>query len=77
MLDVAERFVRENNLNTIFQNEWLGEDWFSNFKRKHGLSLKTKSLQYARKKATQPHLAHGNFKLLKQALDNLDLHDKP
>lgn len=55
-----------------------GTDWFLAFKKRHALSLKQpQSVEYARKKATDPFIIYGYFKLLKETLDQLRLNGKP
>lgn len=44
LLNCIEQFVTENDIKTPSENNRPGEDWFLNFKKRHGLSIKKNSL---------------------------------
>lgn len=78
VLEVVGRYVTEKKMKTPFKNNVPGEDWFLGFKKRHRLSLKKpQSLEFARKKATDPFVIQNYFDLLEQTLIDLGLHDKP
>lgn len=78
VLEKVREFVTLNNIKTPFTNNRPGTDWLIAFKRRHGLSTKKpQSLEYCRKKATDPFLINEYFQLLKETLDKLKLHNKP
>lgn len=71
ILNCIEQFVTENDIKTPFKNNRLGEDRFLNFKKRYGLSIKKQSVEYARKKMTDPFIVSQYFDLLKEELDKL------
>lgn len=78
VLDCVEKFVVENKIKTPFKNNRPGEDWFLYFKKRHNLSIKKpQSVEYSRKKMTDPFVINEYFNLLHQQLTELDLFDKP
>lgn len=78
VLDVVRDFVISNGLETPFKNGTPGEDWFLAFKKRHSLSIKKpQSVEYARKKMTDPFVVQNYFTLLRNTLDELELNDKP
>lgn len=75
---VVGEYVHKNKVKTPFKDGNPGEDWFLGFKKRHRLSLKKpQSLEYARKKATDPFVIYQYFDLLEETLQKLDLTDKP
>lgn len=78
IMEIVRIFVEENNLKTPFKNNKPGEDWFLGFKKRHGLSIKKpQSVEYSRKKNTDPFIIYEYFQLLKSTLENFALLDKP
>lgn len=71
-------FVALNNISNPFKNNTPGDDWVNSFRKRHNLSLKKpQSLEYCRKKATDPFLVNEYFDILKKTLENLGLTDSP
>jgi hypothetical protein len=61
-----------------FKNGVPGEDWFLGFKKRHDLSIKKpESIEYARKKMTDPFVIIEYFDLLKRTMEELELEGKP
>ncbi|XP_054281231.1 uncharacterized protein LOC128998900 [Macrosteles quadrilineatus] len=81
LLEVVGEYVKHNksiHKSNPFKNGVPGEDWFLGFKKRHRLSVKQpQSLEYARKKCTDPFIIGHYFKLLKSTLDDLKLENKP
>lgn len=78
VFNIVERYVKNNNLKTPFKGGRPGEDWFLGFSRRHNLSIKKpQSVEYARKKCLDPFIINNYFEILKNQLDDLNLHDKP
>lgn len=74
----VQRFVINSKLQTPFKNGRPSEDWFLAFKQRHKLSIKKpQSVEYARKKMTDPFYINEYFQLLQKTLEKLDLFDKP
>ncbi|KAI4466385.1 helix-turn-helix psq domain [Holotrichia oblita] len=60
VLQMVADFVKENEIKTPFKEGVPGTDWFISFKNRHALSIKIpQSVEYARKKATDPFLIYG------------------
>lgn len=78
LLMVVASYVEQNNIKTPFKNNIPGDDWFRNFKIRHHLSIKKpQSVEYARKKMTDPFIINAYFDILNQTLTDLSLHNKP
>lgn len=78
VINLVAEYVKQNDIQTPFKNGIPGEDWFLNFKKRQGLSIKkTQSVEYARKKSINPYTVYEYFNLLCKTLDQLELHDKP
>lgn len=78
VLQMVADFVKENEIKTPFKEGVPGTDWFISFKNRHALSIKIpQSVEYARKKATDPFLIYGYFSLLKETLSELQLLNRP
>lgn len=72
VLDLVQRYVRRNHLVTVFKDGRSGEDWFLNFKQRHGLSLK-------KSQAVDPflHKQLYYFDLMENIFNGNDLVNKP
>lgn len=71
-------YVEANKLKTPFKNNIPGDEWFRNFKTRHNLSIKKpQSVEYARKKMTDPFIINEYFDILDNCLTDLLLRDKP
>ncbi|XP_031329207.1 uncharacterized protein LOC116160201 [Photinus pyralis] len=78
VLEQVAFFVKECKLKTPFKDGIPGDDWFAGFKKRHNLSIKVpQSVEYARKKATDPFIIYNYFRILKETLEELDLENKP
>ena len=78
VMQVVGDFVRMNGLVTPFKDFVPGADWFINFRKRHNLSIKKpQSVEYARKKMTDPFVVQEYFQLLRKALYELQLYAKP
>lgn len=78
VFDCVEKFVSENGMENRFKNGRPGEDWFLNFKKRHGLSIKKpQAVEFSRKKMTDPFVIQTYFDLLYKQLEDLNLFDKP
>jgi hypothetical protein len=78
ILQLVGNYVLSNKVQTPFKNGIPGEDWFLSFKKRYNLSIKVpQSVEYARKKATDPFIIFGYFDLLERMLAELNLFDKP
>lgn len=65
-------------MSTPFTNNIPGPDWFINFRKRHGLSIKKpQPVEYVRKKMTDPFVVSEFFTLLKKTLTDYDLFEKP
>lgn len=53
--EVISHYVKSTNIKTPIKDGVPGEDWFLGFKKRHWFSVKKpKSLEFARKEATNP-----------------------
>ncbi|XP_068083401.1 uncharacterized protein [Anabrus simplex] len=78
VINIVADYVAKNGLITPFKNGIPGEDWFLGFKKRHNLSVKKpQSVEYSRKKMTDPFVISEYFDLLLTCLDELQLHSKP
>lgn len=78
LLLIVSEYVQENKLKTPFKNNIPGDEWFKNFKLRHKLSIKKpQSVEYARKKMTDPFVINEHFDLLESTLKELSLQNKP
>lgn len=78
VMELVCEYVTKNNIRTSFSNNQPGEDWFLAFKKRHNLSIKKpETLEYSRKKATDPFVIGEYFSLLQNTLKELDLENKP
>lgn len=74
----VREFVTVNNIPNPFKNNRPGTDWFTKFKKRHNLSLrKPETLEYCRKKSTDPFIINKYFDLLENTLDQLKLRERP
>lgn len=78
VLDIVQQYVKANQIKTQFKDDRPGSDWFINFKKRNGLSIKKpQSVEMARKKSVDPFIIQPYFDLLKSTLDELALNNKP
>ncbi|PZC77478.1 hypothetical protein B5X24_HaOG203356 [Helicoverpa armigera] len=78
ILEIVAEYVRVNNIQTPFKNNTPGPDWFINFRKRHGLSIKkAQPVEYVRRKMTDPFVISDYFDLLKKTLHDLNLVENP
>nr|XP_023021526.1 uncharacterized protein LOC111509902 [Leptinotarsa decemlineata] len=78
VLRIVSEYVITNNIKTPFKNSFPGEDWFLRFKSRHRLSIKKpQSVEYARKKMTDPFVIYEYFDILEEAIKDNELSLKP
>lgn len=78
VFQIVTEFIKINKIKTPFRDDCPGDDWFMNFKRRQNLSIKKpQSVEYSRKKMTDPFVINNYFDILKKALDDLNLNDSP
>lgn len=78
VLNLVALFVTSNNLDTPFTNNKPGKDWFTNFRKRHRLSIKKpQPVEYVRKKMTDPFVISEYFELLAETLTVLNLSERP
>ncbi|XP_062565633.1 uncharacterized protein LOC134227939 [Armigeres subalbatus] len=71
IFDMAQ-FLKKNSIKTPFKDDIPGDDYFLNFKRRHGLShKKPQSVEVARKRAADPFVISEYFQLLKEVTRNV------
>lgn len=59
------QYLKKNSIKTPFKDNIPGNDYFFNFKRRHGLSLKKpQSVEVARKRAADPFVISDHFDLV-------------
>ncbi|KAJ0179204.1 hypothetical protein K1T71_002884 [Dendrolimus kikuchii] len=76
VLDVTQDFIKRNKIQTPFNNDRPGPDWFISFRQRHNLSIKKpQPVEYLRKKMTDPFIINKYFTLLEQTLHELNLSD--
>ncbi|XP_049878885.1 uncharacterized protein LOC126375862 [Pectinophora gossypiella] len=73
VLDLTSSFIKQNGLQTPFNNDRPGDAWFLEFRKRHNLSVKTpQPVEYLRKRMTDPFIIYEYFNLLKNELTGLD-----
>lgn len=78
LLLIVANYVQENKLKTPFKHNIPGDEWFRNFKIRHKLSIKKpQSVEYARKKMTDPFIINDYFDILDKTLTDVGLREKP
>lgn len=78
LLDVIQQYVNRNKIQTPFKNGRPGKDWFILFRKRNHLAIKKpQSVEYVRKKQTDPFIINEYFNLLGTTLQRLSLVDKP
>ncbi|XP_022827114.1 uncharacterized protein LOC111356860 [Spodoptera litura] len=78
ILEIVAEYVRVNNIQTPFKNNTPGPDWFINFRKRHGLSIKkAQPVEYVRRKMTDPFVIAEYFDLLNKTLKDLSLLENP
>jgi len=78
LLDVIQQYVNRNKIQTPFKNGRPGKDWFILFRMRNRLAIKKpQSVEYVRKKQTDPFVINEYFNLLETTLQRLSLVDKP
>lgn len=78
VIDLVAEYIRANNIPTPFKNNVPGTDWFINFRKRHGLSIKkAQPVEFIRRKMTDPFVIDEYFKLLKNTLTDLNLFENP
>ncbi|XP_045778739.1 uncharacterized protein LOC123876488 [Maniola jurtina] len=76
ILDIVSEFIRANKIITPFKNNRPGPDWFILFRLRHNLSIKKpQSVEYLRKRMTDPFVIAEYFTLLKKTLLELGIHN--
>lgn len=67
-----EQYLKNNSIKTPFKDNVPGDDYFLNFKRRHGLSQKKpQSVEVARKRAADPFVISHYFELLQEVTHNV------
>lgn len=78
LLEVVQQYVLKNKIPTPFKNGKPGKDWFILFRKRHRLSVKKpQSVEYARKKQTDPFIINDYFNLLHSTLEKFNLFNRP
>lgn len=78
ILEIVAEYVRVNNIQTPFKNNTPGPDWFIDFRKRHGLSIKkAQPVEYVRRKMTDPFVIAEYFDLLNNTLQDLNLLENP
>lgn len=74
ILDITAEFIKANNIKTPFKDYRPGPDWFISFRKRHQLSIKKpQSVEYIRKRMTDPFVIDEYFTLLKEVLLELNI----
>ncbi|CAG5031743.1 unnamed protein product [Parnassius apollo] len=75
---LVSEYVVRNGWITPFKDNIPGDDWFRHFCKRNNLSLKkAPSVEIARRKACNPFTVYEYFDLLENAINDLDLVEKP
>lgn len=78
VLGIVREYITTNFIKTPFKENTPGEDWFLKFKSRHGLSIKKpQSVEYARKKMTDPFVIYEYFDILEKLIQEDNLSQKP
>lgn len=76
VLDVTQEFIKRNKIQTPFNDDRPGPDWFLSFRQRHNLSIKKpQPVEYLRKKMTDPFIINEYFTILEKTLHELELSD--
>ncbi|KAG5900422.1 hypothetical protein JTB14_029309 [Gonioctena quinquepunctata] len=78
VMDLVERFIVQNQLQTRFENHRPGQNWFTNFRMRHNLSLKKpRSIEHVRCDQVSPWVVYDFFKRLTGVVKEQNLEGFP
>ena len=79
LVEIVHDYLEANNLSYLFNYKRPGDDWTSNFMKRHRLTLKKAGLmQIARKNVTSdPFVIYGFYDLLEAEVKRLGIEDRP